>query len=248
MEVPERLALFRSACERRILVLDGAMGTMIQSRNLSAEDFGGAQYDGCNEHLNLTRPDVIRTIHDTYLEAGADLVSTNSFGCAPYVLGEYGLAERCYEISLAASRLASESALRHSTSERPRFAIGAMGPGTRTITVTGNVTFDEVREGYYLQARGLIEGGVDALLLETVQDTLNVKAAAIGVKRAMADLADVKQPRMPPDGHGTAFGVAGPAEGSIPAPGRLRAGGIGSFLRRCGHHLFAGRACRRWSF
>src|SRR5215813_10607061 len=161
MKVPERVGLLRDALARRILVLDGAMGTMIQSQNLGAGDFGGAQYEGCNEHLNLTRPDVIRTIHDTYLEAGADLVSTNSFGCAPYVLGEYGLADRCYEIALVAGRLAVESARRHST--------------------------DEVREGYYLQARGLIEGGVDSLLLETVQDTLNVKAAAIGVKRAMTE-------------------------------------------------------------
>jgi 5-methyltetrahydrofolate--homocysteine methyltransferase len=183
----ERTRLLWDAFERRILVLDGAMGTMIQSRNLGAEDFGGAQYEGCNEHLNLTRPHVIRVIHDTYLEAGADLVSTNSFGCAPYVLGEYGLGDRCYEIALAAGRLASESAREHTTTDRPRFAIGAMGPGTRTITVTGRVTFDEVRDGYYLQARGLIAGGVDALLLETVQDTLNVKAAAIGVKRAMAE-------------------------------------------------------------
>jgi 5-methyltetrahydrofolate--homocysteine methyltransferase len=187
MKVPERIGLFLGAFERRILVLDGAMGTQIQARNLGAEDFGGARYDGCNEHLNLTRPDVIRTIHETYLEAGADLVSTNSFGCAPYVLGEYGIADRCHEIALAAGRLAAESARRHSTTERPRFAIGAMGPGTRSITVTANVTFDEVREGYYLQARGLIEGGVDALLLETVQDTLNVKAAAIGVRRAMTE-------------------------------------------------------------
>src|SRR5215831_9983029 len=187
MKVPERVKLLRDAFARRILVLDGAMGTMIQSQNLGAGDFGGAQYEGCNEHLNLTRPDVIRAIHDTYFEAGADLVSTNSFGCAPYVLGEYGLADRCYEIALVAGRLAVESARRHSTDERPRFAVGAMGPGTRTITVTGNVTFDEVREGYYLQARGLIEGGVDSLLLETVQDTLNVKAAAIGVKRALAE-------------------------------------------------------------
>src|SRR5262245_18437328 len=187
MKVPERVGLLRGAFEHRILVLDGAMGTMIQSQNLGPGDFGGAQYEGCNEHLNLTRPDVIRAIHDTYFEAGADLVSTNSFGCAPYVLGEYGLADRCYEIALAAGRLAVESARRPSTDERPRFAVGAMGPGTRTITVTGNVTFDEVREGYYLQARGLIEGGVDSLLLETVQDTLNVKAAAIGVKRAMTE-------------------------------------------------------------
>ena len=187
MSVLDRARLLREAFERRILVLDGAMGTMIQARNLEAEDFGGAPYEGCNEHLNLTRPDVIRAIHDTYLEAGADLISTNSFGCAPYVLGEYGLSERCSEIAMAAARLASDAARRHSTPDRPRFAIGAMGPGTRSITVTGNVTFDEVREGYYLQARGLIEGGVDALLLETVQDTLNVKAAAIGVRRAMAE-------------------------------------------------------------
>src|SRR6266508_1094195 len=187
MKVPERARRLRDAFERRILVLDGAMGTMIQSKNLGAPDFGGAQYEGCNEHLNLTRPDVIRGIHEAYLEAGADLVSTNSFGCAPYVLGEYGLDARCHEIALGAARLARESAERHSTPERPRFVIGAMGPGTRSITVTRNVTFDQVREGYYLQAGALIEGGVDALLLETCQDTLNVKAAAIGVKRAMAE-------------------------------------------------------------
>ncbi len=187
MHVPERARLLRETFERRILVLDGAMGTMIQARDLGAGDFGGAQYEGCNEHLNLTRPDVIRAIHEAYLEAGADLVSTNSFGCAPYVLGEYGLHADCHEIALAAARLAREAALRHSTPGRPRFAIGAMGPGTRSITVTGNVSFDQVREGYYHQARALIEGGVDALLLETAQDTLNLKAAAIGVKRALAE-------------------------------------------------------------
>jgi 5-methyltetrahydrofolate--homocysteine methyltransferase len=191
----ERVARFREAFERRILVLDGAMGTMIQGKALTAEDFGGAQYEGCNEHLNLTRPDVIRSIHEAYLEAGADLVSTNSFGCAPYVLAEYGLGGRLHDIVLAAARLARAAADRHSTPERPRFAVGAMGPGTRTITVTGNVTFDEVYHGYYLQARALIEGGVDALLLETCQDTLNVKAAAIGVKRAMQE-AGVELPLM----------------------------------------------------
>ncbi|HEV8458337.1 MAG TPA: methionine synthase [Methylomirabilota bacterium] len=187
MKVPERSARLAEAFRGRILVLDGAMGTMIQSRNLGAADFRGAQYEGCNEHLNLTRPDVIRGIHEAYLDAGADLISTNSFGCAPYVLGEYGLAERCHEITLAAARLAREAAELRSTPDRPRFVIGAMGPGTRTITVTGNVTFDVVREAYYAQARALIEGGVDALLLETCQDTLNVKAAAIGVRRAMGE-------------------------------------------------------------
>ena len=176
-----------AAFRERILVLDGAMGTMIQARNLSAEDFGGAALEGCNENLNLTRPDVIRGIHQAYLDAGADLISTNSFGCAPYVLAEYGLSDKCEEICRAAGRIAREAADAGSTPERPRFVVGAMGPGTRTITVTGGVTFDEVREGYRAQARGLIAGGVDALLLETSQDTLNVKAAAMGVREALAE-------------------------------------------------------------
>ena len=178
---------FCKAFESRILLMDGAMGTMIQARDLSAQDFGGAQLEGCNEHLNLTRPDVIRAIHDAYLDAGADLISPNSFGCAPYVLAEYGLAERCHEITLAGARLARAAADSRSTPERPRFVLGAMGPGTRTITVTGGVTFDQVLDAYYRQARALIEGGVDALMLETCQDTLNVKAAAIGVRRAMTE-------------------------------------------------------------
>src|SRR6266851_5505126 len=175
------------AFESRILLMDGAMGTMIQARDLSAADFGGPSIEGCNEHLSLTRPDVIRAIHEAYLDAGADLISPNSFGCAPYVLAEYGLADRCHEITLAGARLARAAADSRSTSARPRFVLGAMGPGTRTISVTGGVTFDEVLDAYYRQARALIEGGVDALMLETCQDTLNVKAAAIGVRRAMAE-------------------------------------------------------------
>jgi 5-methyltetrahydrofolate--homocysteine methyltransferase len=153
--------------------MDGAMGTQIQSRDLGAADFGGPALEGCNEHLNLTRADVIRSIHEAYLDAGADLISPNTFGCAPYVLAEYGLADRCHEITLAGARLAREAADGRSTAERPRFVLGAMGPGTRTITVTGGVTFDEVLDAYYRQARALIEGGVDALLLETCQDTLS---------------------------------------------------------------------------
>jgi 5-methyltetrahydrofolate--homocysteine methyltransferase len=191
----DRAAALKEAFARRILVLDGAMGTMIQSRQLTAEDFGGAQYEGCNEHLNLTRPDVIRAIHEQYLKAGADLISTNSVGCASYVLAEYGLEARSHEITLAAARLARQAADARPTSEKPRFVVGAMGPGTRSITVTGNVTFDQVREAYHIQAGALIAGGVDALLLETCQDTLNVKAASIGARRAMAE-AGIQLPFM----------------------------------------------------
>src|SRR5229473_3205214 len=195
MTIPERSVLLGDLLRRRILVLDGAMGTMIQGRGLTAADFGGPQYEGCNEQLNLTRPDVIADIHAAYIEAGADLISTNTFGCAPYVLAEYGLAERCHDITLAAARICRAAVDRAFTADRPRFAIGAMGPGTRTISVTANVTFEEVRDAYYRQARALIEGRVDALLLETCQDTLNVKAAAIGVKQALTE-AGVELPLM----------------------------------------------------
>ncbi|PYM16924.1 MAG: methionine synthase [Candidatus Rokuibacteriota bacterium] len=180
---------FRDALRERILVLDGAMGTMLQAAELAAADFGGAALEGCNEHLNLTRPDVIRGVHAAYLEAGADCVSTNTFGCAPYVLGEYGLGERAYEITLAGARLAREAA------GEAHVVIGAMGPSTRSISVTRNVTFDEVTHAYEIQAAALIDGAVDALLLETAQDTLNVKAAAIGVVRALR-AAHVELPLM----------------------------------------------------
>jgi len=179
-------ALLKHAFASRILVVDGAMGTMIQSLRLKAEDFGGEGFEGCNEYLNITRPDLIRAIHDDYLRAGADIISTNSFGCAPYVLGEYGLSERAHEITLAAAKIARE-ARDAFASDQPRFVAGAMGPSTKTITVTGGITFDQVTEAYYIQANALIQGGVDILLLETSQDTLNVKAAAIGILRAQRE-------------------------------------------------------------
>ncbi|MBI1848062.1 MAG: homocysteine S-methyltransferase family protein, partial [Candidatus Rokubacteria bacterium] len=168
--------------------MDGAMGTMLQAARLTADDFGGPAFEGCNEHLTLTRPDVVRGVHAAYAAAGADLISTNTFGCAPYVLAEYGLAERAWDLCRAAARLVREAA-------PDRFALGAMGPSTRSISVTRNVTFDEVTEAYAVQARGLIAGGVDALLLETAQDTLNLKAAAIGLRRAMRE-AGVDLPLM----------------------------------------------------
>ncbi|MGH7273135.1 MAG: homocysteine S-methyltransferase family protein, partial [Nitrospiria bacterium] len=170
------------------LVLDGAMGTMIQQKNLTAQDFGGPEYEGCNEYLNLTRPDVITSIHEAYFAAGADIVETNTFGGTPIVLAEYNLQHKVHEINRAGAQLARQAADRFSSPERPRFVAGAMGPTTKAITVTGGVTFDQLVDAFDTQARGLIEGGVDLLLLETAQDTLNLKAAAIGVARVQETL------------------------------------------------------------
>lgn len=172
----------------KILIIDGAMGTMLQQANLGPEDFGGEEYEGCNEMLNLTRPDVIRGIHETYLEAGADIVETNTFGATSIVLAEYNLQNRAREINLAAARLAREAVEKYSTPEWPRYAAGSIGPTTKTLSVTGGVTFEELVDAYYEQALALIEGGVDVLLLETVQDTLNVKAGGIGIQRAFETL------------------------------------------------------------
>jgi 5-methyltetrahydrofolate--homocysteine methyltransferase len=159
----------------RILVLDGAMGTMIQQRNLTAADFGGPALEGCNENLVLTRPDVIRDIHRQYFAAGADIVETNTFGATPLVLAEYGLADKCREINIAAARLAREAG--------NGFVAGSMGPTTKAITVTGGVTFQQLVENFQAQAAALIEGGADLLLVETCQDTRNVKAALIGIEQ-----------------------------------------------------------------
>ncbi|MDP6102517.1 MAG: methionine synthase, partial [Dehalococcoidia bacterium] len=183
MEAKNRVDKLKKALEERILIVDGAMGTSIQDMNLSADDFGGAQYEGCNEYLNLTQPDAIRLIHRQYMEAGADILETNSFGSTPLVLGEYGLGERAYEISIAAAQLAREVADEYESSDKTVLVAGSMGPTTKAISVTGGVTWDELAEHYYIQAKGLIDGGADVLLLETSQDTLNVKAGLAGIDR-----------------------------------------------------------------
>ena len=175
----------QDALRARILVLDGGMGTMLQAENLTERDYGGEAYDGCPEILNVTRPDVIRRIHERYLEAGADIVETNTFGGTSVVLAEYGLQDRAIELNEAAARIAREAADAFATPERPRFVAGSIGPTTKTITVTGGIDFDTLRASYEEQAHGLLSGGVDCLLIETSQDALNVKAAALGVRAAM---------------------------------------------------------------
>ncbi len=187
-EANERIEALKSALRERILVLDGAMGTAIQSFDLGPDDFGGLDYEGCNEHLVLTRPDVIESIHQGHLDAGADIIETDTFGSTAIVLAEYGLAHEARRLNRVAAELARRLADAASTPDKPRFVAGSMGPTTKTISVTGGVTFEELADSYHGQAAGLIEGGVDVLLLETGQDTLNIKAGLEGIDRAIAEL------------------------------------------------------------
>ena len=184
----ERLAALRKALGERILVLDGAMGTSLQDRDLTAEDFGGVAYEGCNEYLAVTRPDVIRDVHASYIEAGADIIETDTFGSMSLVMEEYGLAEQAEAITETATRLAREAADAVTGRSDPVWVAGSMGPTTKAISVTGGVTFDALRQTYRGQARGLTRGGADYLLMETCQDTRNIKAAILGCRDAASDL------------------------------------------------------------
>ena len=177
-----------SLIKERILVLDGAMGTAIQELDLGPEDFGGPEYEGCNEYLVLTKPEAIRGIHQGFLDAGADILETNTFGATSIVLAEYDLAHEARRINEVAASLARDMADAASTPEKPRFVAGSMGPTTKSISVTGGVTFDELAAAYQEQASGLMEGGVDLLLMETAQDTINVKAGLEGIDRAFNEL------------------------------------------------------------
>jgi 5-methyltetrahydrofolate--homocysteine methyltransferase len=184
----ERQQALADALETRILVLDGAMGTMLQQQHLTAEDFGGPELDGCNENLVATRPDVVLGIHRAYLEAGSDIIETNTFGGTRLVLAEYHLEDQAYELNRTAAQLASQAAAEFSTTGKPRFVAGSMGPTTKAITVTGGVTFDQLRQHFYDQAKALVDGGADILLVETCQDTRNVKAALLGIQRLTSEL------------------------------------------------------------
>jgi 5-methyltetrahydrofolate--homocysteine methyltransferase len=167
---------------QRVLVADGAMGTMLQSVPLSLDDFAGLE--GCNEILNVTRPDVVRAVHRGYLEAGADAVESNTFGANLANLAEYGIADRIRELAEAGAALAREVADEFVETDRQRFVLGSVGPGTKLPTL-GHISFTELRDAYVEQVRGLLAGGADAVLVETSQDLLQCKAAVIAARRAM---------------------------------------------------------------
>lgn len=190
------------ALAERVLVWDGAMGTQIQAAGLSDDDFklptsgssalqeararlGDIVLDGCNELLNLTRPDVIQSLHERYYAAGSDLVETNTFGATSIVLAEYDIPGLVYDVNLAAAQIARRAADAHSVT-KPRWVVGALGPGTKLVSL-GNTTWKELEDTYSEGFRGLIEGGADALLLETLQDLLMVKAGVVAAERAMAE-------------------------------------------------------------
>ncbi|MCP5111889.1 MAG: dihydropteroate synthase, partial [bacterium] len=183
-----RIEALRDALNSRVVVLDGAMGTMLQQWELGATDFGGPELEGCNENLVLTRPDVILDVHRAYLKAGADAVETDTFGGTPLVLAEYGIEEKAHQVNFEAARLARQAAEECSEAGRPRFVAGSMGPTTKAITVTGGVTFRELEQNFYVQAKGLTEGGAALLVLETCQDTRNTKAGILAVERVRAEL------------------------------------------------------------
>lgn len=175
----------------KIVMLDGAMGTMLQAENLTSNDFGGEKYEGCNDYLVLTKPDVIKKIHKKYLQAGSDIIETNTFGALDIVLHDYGLEDKAFEMNKKAAEIVNE-AIKEYREENPEktrnlYVAGAIGPSNKSISVTGGVTFDELIYSYYTATSGLLAGGVDLILFETIQDTRNLKAAYLGLQKAMSE-------------------------------------------------------------
>jgi 5-methyltetrahydrofolate--homocysteine methyltransferase len=183
---------YLQALDNRVLVYDGAMGTNIQRYHLTPDDFGGKALEGCNDNLVLTRPDVIQEIHESFLAVGCDVVETCTFQSTPRRLGEWGLLEKAHELNVRAAQLARAACDKFATPDRPRFVAGSMGPTgmlpSSTDPVLSKVTFEELAENYCAQAKALMEGGVDVLLIETSQDILEVKAAVAGIERAFVEL------------------------------------------------------------
>ena len=198
------IELLQQLITDRILVMDGAMGTMIQSYALEESDFRGERFKdhpselkGNNDLISLTRPDIITEIHTAYLEAGADIIETNTFNCQAISQADYRLEEHVYEINVAAAKAARRAVdqFKGSHANKPRFVAGALGPTTRSASLSPDVNapgdrlvdFDQLVDAYYEQARGLLDGGVDLLLIETVFDTLNCKAALFAIDTLLSE-------------------------------------------------------------
>lgn len=175
--------------DRPVLVFDGAMGTNLQVQNLMAADFGGEDYEGCNEYLVKTKPDAVEIVHRSFLEAGADVIETDTFGATSLVLAEYDLADQAYELNKLAAELAKRCTVDFSTPEKPRFVAGSIGPTTKLPTL-GHIDFDTMKATYREQVEGLVDGGADLLLVETCQDVLQIKAALSAIEEVFAQRGD----------------------------------------------------------
>ena len=180
----KRPGLLRQALATRVVVADGAMGTMLQAANPTLEDF--QNHEGCNEILNVSRPDIVRSVHNEYLAAGVDAVETNTFGANWSNLADYGIEDRIYELAFAGGQIAREAADAFSTEQKPRFVLGSLGPGTKLPSL-GHTTYENLKIAYYTAAKGLADSGCDALLVETSQDLLQVKAAVNGCRQAISE-------------------------------------------------------------
>jgi 5-methyltetrahydrofolate--homocysteine methyltransferase len=183
---PQKLmdGLMRRALAHGTVIADGAMGTMLQAADPSLEDFQG--HEGCNEILNVTRADLVRSVHDAYLEVGVDAIETNTFGANWANLAEYGIEDRIYELAYAGGVIARQAADAYSTSDKPRFVLGSLGPGTKLPSL-GHTTYEKLKEAYYTASKGLVDSGSDALLIETTQDLLQAKAAVNGARQAITE-------------------------------------------------------------
>jgi 5-methyltetrahydrofolate--homocysteine methyltransferase len=192
MTVLPLMSAYVDALRERVLVFDGAMGTNIQRRHLTPDDFGGKALEGCNDHLVITRPDVIRDIHESFLAVGSDVVETCTFQSTPHRLHEWGIGEKTHELNVAAARLARAACDRFETPNQPRFVAGSIGPTgmlpSSSDPVLSKISFRALEDTYYAQARALVEGGVDVLLVETAQDILEVKAAIAAFERVFVDI------------------------------------------------------------
>ena len=180
----KRPGLLRQALATRVVVADGAMGTMLQAANPTLEDF--QNHEGCNEILNVSRPDIVRSVHNEYLVAGVDAIETNTFGANWSNLADYGIEDRIYELAFAGGKIAREAADAFSTEQKPRFVLGSLGPGTKLPSL-GHTTYENLKIAYYTAAKGLADSGCDALLVETSQDLLQVKAAVNGCRQAISE-------------------------------------------------------------
>lgn len=183
---------FLDALQRRVLVFDGATGTNLQTQDLTAEDFGGPDLEGCNEYLVLSKPAAVEKVHRDFLEAGADIIETDSFGSTSVVLAEYGIADLAYQLNFEAAAIARRMADEYATEEKPRFVAGSIGPTTKLPSL-GHIGFDALRDSYYEQTAGLVEGGADLLCVETCQDLLQVKAALAAIRGYFED-KDIRLP------------------------------------------------------